>query len=178
MGAFVDGNDLCAGCANCCRRVEGLLLTDEELDRLPLMRPHEVRKEGAFHVVDMPDGCPYLLPSGWCGTFETRPFDCSLFPAQVGRIRDPGGGARATVVWRWGDAPECPSRARFVRRGVSPAQREALARWSADALGVEAVDVRFGRDLGRGARRLMVGCLRRSGLLPVVRRALQRQRRD
>lgn len=79
---FVNGDDLCAGCRICCQRVEGLTVTTEELDRVPAMRPHVTRFDGTFHVIDMPDGCPYLSEEKRCQAFDRRPFDCSLFPVQ------------------------------------------------------------------------------------------------
>ncbi len=176
MDAFVDGNDLCAGCSNCCRRVEGLLLTDEELERLPRMRPFVTGERDGFHVANMPEGCPYLLPNGWCGTFETRPFDCSLFPAQVGGVRRDGTG-NVAVEWRWGEAPECPSREGFVRRGVPAGRIDALERWAAAALGApsaEAVEDRSGEAFRPRLRRRARRALRRGGLLPAARRLLRR----
>lgn len=173
VDAFVDGDDLCAGCANCCR-AEGLLVTEDELARLPRLQPFVAGEEGPFVKVDMPGGCPYLLPNGWCGTFETRPFDCSLFPVQLGRIERAPDGA-VTAAWRWGEAPECPSREAFVRRGVSESQLVAFGGWIGAATrttGVRVVhDPSTQRPRAR-ARRALFRFLRRTHLYEPAHRLL------
>jgi hypothetical protein len=125
---FIDGDDLCEGCSRCCSRIEGMLLTEEEVARLPLLAPHVVSRDQGLLRVDAPDGCPYLGDDGWCTTFDTRPFDCSLFPAQVGGVRRAPGLDEVEVTWRFGGW-ECPSRAAFVARAVSPEQIEDLRAW-------------------------------------------------
>lgn len=125
---FIDGDDLCEGCSRCCSRIEGMLLTEEEVARLPLLAPHVVSRGQGLLRVDAPDGCPYLGDDGWCTTFDTRPFDCSLFPAQVGGVRRAPGLDEVEVTWRFGGW-ECPSRAAFVARAVSPEQIEDLRAW-------------------------------------------------
>lgn len=169
--AFIDGNDLCAGCSNCCRNVQGLILTAEELERVPKMKPFVVDGDGSLFMVNMPDGCPYLLPNGWCGTFETRPFDCSLFPVQVGGVRREPGRNAIEATWRWGEAPECPSRSAFVARGVSPEQVRDLRKWIGAAYGSEDVALRQAPPPGGWRGRLRI-VLRRARILPTARRSL------
>ena len=176
MDAFVDGDDLCAGCHSCCHDVDTLLITPEELARVPLMEPYVVDREGDFLTIDMPGACPYLRDDGWCGTFETRPFDCSLFPAEVGGVRRARTGDTVTASWRWG-GHDCPQRTQFIALGATQAQREALAVWVAGAVGTPTVTVRHdrSRDGLRGrVRREAVRTLDRTGLASTVRRALGR----
>jgi hypothetical protein len=101
----------------------------------------------------MPDGCPYLGDDGWCTTFETRPFDCSLFPAQIGGVRRAPGRRAVEVTWRFGGF-ECPSRAAFVARAVSTEQTEALQAWIGRAYDTEEVTVVHDRSPDRLAQRV------------------------
>ncbi|HYF47059.1 MAG TPA: YkgJ family cysteine cluster protein [Acidimicrobiales bacterium] len=141
---FVDGNDLCEGCTRCCDPLDGLLVTDEELDRLPLLRPFVVDTDGHLSTIVVDGPCPYLGDDGWCTTFETRPFDCSLFPAQVGGIRRDPGRASATVVWRYG-GEECPRRSEFMSQGASEEQLDQLRRYAERATGAGQVELRLDR---------------------------------
>jgi hypothetical protein len=156
MRKFVDGNELCAGCGLCCQHVVGLEVTGDELDRVPLMRPHVTGRRGLLYVVDMPQGCPYQQPDGLCGMFADRPYDCSLYPVHVS-ARRPLDANRSEVTWRFGGS-ECPKLDLFKRRGVSEGQLASLETWSAAALGVSAVVLR--RDRSRDGLR---GWLRTTG---------------
>jgi hypothetical protein len=167
---FIDGDGLCGGCSRCCASVEGLLLTDEELERVPLMAPHVVDRDQGLARVDMLDGCPYLSEDGWCTTFETRPFDCSLFPAQVGGVRRAPGLDAVEVVWRFGGW-ECPSREVFVARPVDPEQIEALRSWIGRAYESTTVTVVHDRSPDQVPARL------KRRVAPVVRRLRDARRR-
>lgn len=174
MDGFADGDDLCAGCSICCRHVSGLLVNAAELERLPLMKPHVVDTDGVLSSVDMPYGCPYLLPDGWCGVFAIRPFDCSLFPAQVGGIRRDPGRSTISVTWRYG-GDECPQRDRFITQGTADGRLEALRNWTSEATGSESIILRRDRsqDGVRGiVRRSVVHLLHKTHLLPVVKALL------
>lgn len=141
---FVDGDALCVGCTRCCDPLDGLLVTAEELARLPLLEPYVVDTDGRLSTIEVPGPCPYLGDDGWCTTFDTRPFDCSLFPAQVGGIRrDPGRGS-AQVTWRYG-GEECPRREEFVGQGTTEHQLEKLRGFLADATGATRVELRLDR---------------------------------
>jgi Fe-S-cluster containining protein len=166
MGGFVDGDDLCAGCGICCRRVEGLMVTGEELARLPLLAPHVTGGDGVFHRVDMPGGCPYLAADGRCGVFASRPFDCSLFPVHLHAVEGRAGGEGVTAVWRYGGA-ECPNRWEFASR-MGQEQWVELRGWVGRATG--AADVRLRQDSARRARTRAQLALHRMGVLRRVRR--------
>lgn len=161
--AFIDGDNLCDGCSRCCRNIEGLLLTEEELERVPLLAPSVVSRDQGLLRVDAPDGCPYLGDDGWCTTFETRPFDCSLFPAQVGGVRRAPGLDEVEVTWRFGGW-ECPSRGAFIARPVDPEQLEALRSWIGRAYDSSTVTVVHDRSPDQVPARL------RRRVAPVVRR--------
>lgn len=170
MGQFVAGDDLCAGCGKCCRRVEGLTVTVDELARLPMLDAHVTSFDGTFHRIDMPDGCPYLAPDGRCGVFSDRPFDCSLFPVHLHALQRCEDGQAVSVRWRYGGA-ECPNRWEFTSR-VGEEQWVAFRAWIKQATG--AGTVRLRQD---SARRLRTGCqvgLHRAGLLRPLRRFLGR----
>jgi Fe-S-cluster containining protein len=167
---FIDGNDRCEGCSRCCRPIEGLLVTQEELDRLPLLAPHVVDRDQGLLRLDIPDGCPYLGEDGWCTTFETRPFDCSLFPAQVGGVRRAPGSDAVEVTWRFGGW-ECPERGYFVGRPVSTEQIDGLRTWIGRAYEASTVTAVHDPSPDRLPARV------RRRLSPVVRRLRAVRRR-
>ena len=138
---FIDGDDVCADCARCCQEVAGLLVTMEELECLPLMKPFVTSSDGHFHRVNFPEACPYLKEDRRCETFESRPFDCSLYPLTLVEVRREPGDLAAKAIWKWG-AHRCPQRAVFVRRGVSDKQMERFRQWVASALGTEDIRLR------------------------------------
>ncbi|MFM7535964.1 MAG: YkgJ family cysteine cluster protein [Acidimicrobiales bacterium] len=167
---FVDGDDLCSGCSRCCSRVEGLLVTADELERLPRLAPFVVDHDQGLWRLDMLDGCPYLGDDGWCTTFDNRPFDCSLFPAQIGGLHRAPGQGSVSVTWRFGGF-ECPSRKRFVRQPINPEQTAALRTWIARAYDAPEVTVVHDRSPDRVPQRI------RRRLPPGVRRPLTGARR-
>jgi hypothetical protein len=119
------------------------------------MAPFVVDRDQGLSRVDMLDGCPYLGDDGWCTTFDTRPFDCSLFPAQVSGVRRAPGHGAVQVTWRFGGF-ECPSRAAFVARDVSNEQTDALQAWigrAYDATEVTVVQDRSPDRLAQQVRR-------------------------
>ncbi len=119
MGSFLDGGDLCEGCSKCCEQVTGLTVTPDELDRVPRLREHVSSFDGTFYVIDVKGGrCPYLSDAGWCTTFETRPFDCSLYPVALSSIKQREDGS-ALVKWHKG-ALECPHRTRCCSKSSQP----------------------------------------------------------
>ena len=162
MTGFIDGNAICADCALCCA-AHGLLLTPEELDRLPRLKPFVRHFDGHFYDVDTPDGCPYLSEDKSCGTFETRPFDCSLYPVCITEVRRRPGQPAAEATWIWGGL-RCPRRETFIRRGVTAEQQASFREWLAGALKAEQVTLReanlryhleqAGKSLLRAARSL------------------------
>ncbi len=168
MASFVDGDDLCAGCGICCQRVEGLVLTAEELDRVPAMRPYVTRFDGTFHVVDIPDGCPYLSDDKRCQAFDRRPFDCSLFPLHVSRLERSGDAVVAS--WRYG-GPECPNRWEFASR-MGDEQWVEFRGWLKKATGASTVELR--QDSRRRWRSRTQRLLHRLGLLAPLRRVAGR----
>jgi Fe-S-cluster containining protein len=137
---FIDGDDVCAGCGICCRGVRGLLVTPAELEQTPLMKPFVSSFDGDFYLVDLPDQCPYQAEDGRCGAFETRPFDCSLYPVSVIEVRRAPGRRAAHVTWMWG-GHHCPMREVFVRRGASAEQMARLHEWLACALQTDEIVV-------------------------------------
>jgi len=178
MGAFIDGDDLCAGCSRCCEQIAGLTVTPEELARVPKLREHVARFDGTFYVIDVKGGrCPYLSDEGWCTTFDTRPFDCSLYPVALTEITQRDDGS-ALVKWHKG-ALECPQPDRLMEQ-VQPAHFVALEEWVGQALGVARVELERRPDAIRQGR-LRIAAQRLSRRLPIVRslvlRRIERRRR-
>lgn len=176
--AFVDGNDLCEGCSRCCSSINGLLVSNEELERLPAFAAHVSETDGDLSRIVIDGPCPYLDDDGWCSTFDTRPFDCSLFPAQVGGIRRDPGQPGITVTWRFG-GDECPQRTTFASAGVTEGQLDAFRSWIGDAVHATPVTLnqdRTGERASGHARRAVVTALTRVGLLDVARRLRNRSR--
>lgn len=155
LATFIDGNEVCAGCSRCCRDVQGLMVSAAELERVPLMKPHVTRRTGPFQVIDMPEGCPYLLADGRCGVFDSRPFDCSLYPVHVSQLRPRGHSTE--VTWRYGGT-ECPQLEHFKGQGVSAAQLEALQAWAARAQGARPIVLRQDRSRPGALRRRLGWC--------------------
>lgn len=137
-GSFIDGDDTCANCGICCRDVKGLLVTPVELERVPKLRRWVTGFDGVFHTVDLPEGCPYQAENGCCGTFETRPFDCSLYPVSLREICRTPGCSTIQVTWAWGGR-QCPQRDVFVSQGVTVDQQVRLREWLTAALHADAV---------------------------------------
>lgn len=168
---FLDGNDLCAGCGRCCHDIEALRVTDAELARVPRLAPFVTHREGPFLMLNVVGACPYLLDDGRCGTFSTRPFDCSLYPVNVASIGIRRADGIVPVNWMF-TAQDCPERpemlARARRQGV-----EGVAAWVADAHGepVEQFDL---VHHGRPWREAGTYLLHRIGLLPFLRRVTGR----
>lgn len=142
--------------------MEALRVTDSELERLPALGPFVTRREGVFSLLDIPGPCPYLKDDGRCGTFATRPFDCSLYPVNVVSVgvRRPDGSVRA--VWQMGGG-DCPERTAFVRRahgaGISP-----LRAWLVAVTGANRVRLVRAGGLVTAARDLLKDLLDRCGL--------------
>jgi hypothetical protein len=174
--AFLDGDDLCRDCGQCCRDITGLRVTEAELVRVPLLAPFVVEQQEHFAILEVPGACPYLDDAGRCSTFETRPFDCSLYPINVLDVvhvdtigvRDPDGHVRAT--WHFG-AGDCPHRMEFVDLARSQ-DLEPLRAWVADATGAARVTLHIAsRDRLRAA---VTTRLHRLGVLERLRTLLGR----
>lgn len=141
MSAFLDGDDVCAGCGACCRDTRDLKLTDADLARLPEFVPLVTRRDGAVSYASFDGPCPYLGADARCTVFEQRPFDCSLYPIDIWEIgrRQPDG--TVTVVWgNVGD--ECPHRYTMLRRSRAEADWDAVREWVAGVSGAEKVELR------------------------------------
>ena len=170
VSAFLDGDDLCAGCGICCHDITGLRVADAELERVPLLAPYVVGREGVFNLLSVPGACPYLRADGRCGTFATRPFDCSLYPVHVSEVglRQLDGSVRARWMYT---ASECPERPEFLalarRKGTA-----GVAAWVGEVTGAERVVLR--PDRSSQLRALLTITLHRVRLLAAARRLLGR----
>lgn len=139
--SIIDGDEKCKDCSRCCSVLDGLVISNDELDRLPAFKDFITASDDRTHTVHAPDGCPYLDETGWCGVFDERPFDCSLFPIQLGEVRRTLGSETSTVGWRWGGA-ECPSREAFIAEGAPTGFEHDTKVWLQGALGSEEVNLR------------------------------------
>lgn len=167
---FIDGDDLCAGCGKCCDPVDELRITQEEFDRLPLLQPFAHDFDGIFHTVDVDGPCPYLQDDRRCGTFASRPFDCSLFPAFVEPIRVRSGDNTAIVRWGKGGL-QCPHPDLLFDQ-VSGSNVQHLGEWAQQAAGSDAVELVRVPDQRAPSllRRAIRGSLGRLGLLGAAKR--------
>lgn len=145
--SIIDGDDKCKDCSRCCADLDGLVITDEELERLPAFQEYITATDGRTHTVHAKDGCPYLEEDGWCGVFDERPFDCSLFPIQLGEVRRTLGSGTSVVGWRWGGA-ECPSREAFIADGTPEGFERDTKVWLKGALGGDEVKLRHSPKKG------------------------------
>lgn len=168
--AYLDGDDLCAGCGRCCHDVEGLRTTAEELDRLELMVPYVSREQGAFRIVDIPGPCPYLGDDLRCTVFEQRPFDCSLYPVNVLAVDVRPDRSTAEVRWNL-SAAECPERPAFVGMALAKGLDD-VGTWVAIRTGADRVEFRAEHWTRLRARRDRL--LHTFGLLRPLRRLIGR----
>lgn len=176
--SFFDGNDICLKCNLCCLNVHGLLVTPEELEAVPKMKPFVVGFDGTFNSVNMPS-CPYTLPEGGCTTFHTRPFDCSLYPANMRGILRRVDLSGVEAVYEWGGS-ECPKRRLIMGRGMSVEQAERLRQWVATATHTVPEQVHLAEEWRfhvQQARASIWKAIRRTPLVRPFRRAVLRVKR-
>lgn len=163
--AFLDGNDLCAGCGRCCHDIDGLRLTPEDLERLPAFAPLVTRQDGPYLLADVQGPCPYLAPDRRCGVFEQRPADCGAYPIDVAgpRRRRPDGVLEVQFRYEGGD---CPERPELLRRALA-ADPAPVRQWIEQ---VEGGPVELVQDPGQVRRiRVLVGLHRTRLLVPLMR---------
>ena len=168
--AFLDGNDLCAGCGACCTDVRGLKLSHDEIARLPEFAPLVTGSKGPLSLASWSGPCPYLQPDRRCGVFEQRPTDCGAYPIDIGDIgvRQPDGTVAVSFRYEAGD---CPERLEFTSRAVRTDPAPILD-WLRSTTGATRIDL-VQDPAQRRKTRLLVG-LHRLGLAAPLLRALHR----
>lgn len=136
----------CASCStnqHCCSRLSGLILAQDEFNKLFKSRSEalSVRRAGKVVIVSAADGgaCPYWGKGG-CRIYRDRPIDCRIFPYILTRVIE----RRKSVKIIFHTRTDCP------RKDVLYALMPLL---QAKALAAE-----FGQKAYRGDKTINVQC--------------------
>ena len=81
----------CAECPrNCCKGLKFLKLSPAEYQRVyePYRGQFDIQQQGKVYELTMHKGlsCPHLGDLDLCTMYETRPYECRLFPYTVNRM--------------------------------------------------------------------------------------------
>lgn len=107
----------CMSCSidmDCCKKFNGVLMSQEEFDRLyaKFEGRFQVEQRNRFVMVTdiSGEGCPYFKQGTGCTVYEERPLDCRLFPFSLDHVRGGEGDTmRASAHRRVG----CPHSEEF-----------------------------------------------------------------
>lgn len=84
----------CMSCSidmDCCRKFNGVVMSQDEYDRLFAKFDGRFELEQLGRFVKIADksgqGCPYFEQGTGCTIYEDRPLDCRLFPFSLDHVR-------------------------------------------------------------------------------------------